>query len=120
MATFVDITGASYPESYDGHPVLPTEGKSLLPIFKGKKREQPNTLCWKIGPGRNRAIRQGDWKLVSTSAEAPWELYNLKTDRVECENLAKKHPDKVKELAHLYVEWEKRVGKVKPKTQFNF
>ena len=37
MATFVDITGAEYPSSYNDSRVLPMEGTSLLPAFEGKQ-----------------------------------------------------------------------------------
>jgi predicted amidohydrolase len=56
----------------------------------------------------NRAVRVGDWKLVSAGTrrdDGPWELYDLKSDRSEMHNLAEKHPDKVKQLAEL---WQKR------------
>ena len=45
----------------------------------------------------NRAIRVGDWKLVSNS-KGPWELYNLKTDRGETTNLATREPARAKAL----------------------
>ncbi|MDB4323758.1 arylsulfatase, partial [Akkermansiaceae bacterium] len=46
----------------------------------------------------HRAIRVGDWKLVSSENE-PWELYNLSTDRAESKDLAKQEPERVKALA---------------------
>jgi arylsulfatase len=50
-----------------------------------------------------RAIRQGDWKAVSFYGHA-WELYNIANDRVEQNDLAKQHPEKVKTLSTL---WQK-------------
>ena len=55
----------------------------------------------------NRAVRQGDWKLVAKH-QGDWELYNIAKDRVESNNLAAKHPDKIKELAAMYAVWAKR------------
>jgi arylsulfatase len=110
MATFVDITGAEYPSSYKGHAVLPMEGKSLLPVFQGKRRPGHQALYWQISPGKNHAVRQGDWKLVTISDNDPWELYNLKTDRVERQDLSKKYPEKVEELEKRYKIWANRVG----------
>ena len=46
----------------------------------------------------NQAIRMGDWKLVSRGKE-PWELYDLKADRVEQHDLAAREPAKVAELS---------------------
>jgi len=110
MATFVDMTGAEYPSSYKGRTVLPMEGKSLLPVFEGKQRRGHKSLYWQISPGKNHAIRQGDWKLVTNSDNDPWELYNLKTDRVEMKDLSWKYPEKVKELEKLYQTWAEKVG----------
>lgn len=55
---------------------------------------------WWLHEG-NRAVRQGDWKLVAAK-DQPWELYDLSIDRAETENLAESHPDKVKALEQLW------------------
>ncbi|MEZ4997976.1 MAG: hypothetical protein R2758_11125 [Bacteroidales bacterium] len=56
----------------------------------------------------NRAIRMGNWKLVSKVAkpmqftaedENAWELYDLGKDPSETENLAVKYPERVREMA---------------------
>src|SRR5205814_7663497 len=39
MATCVDLAGATYPKTYKDKPITPLEGKSLAPIFEGKKRD---------------------------------------------------------------------------------
>jgi len=106
MPTLVDIAGAEYPSSYGSHEVLPTEGHSLLPIFQGKKRQEPEALFWQIQRGRlSRAVRAGRWKLVTTDPKKPWELYDMYADRTETTNLAEKYPDTVKKLARLYQAW---------------
>jgi arylsulfatase len=45
----------------------------------------------------NRAIRVGDWKLVAAKDES-WELFNLKEDRTESNNLVESNPAKVLEM----------------------
>ena len=57
----------------------------------------------------NRAVRQGDWKLVAKKGKK-WELYNLETDRLEQKDLAGERPEKVKALTALYAAWAKRCG----------
>ena len=65
MATCVDLAGAAYPKEFAGKPITPLEGRSLLPAFDGKPIER-DAIFWEHEG--NRAVRQGDWKLV---AKAP-------------------------------------------------
>ena len=69
-------------------------GTSLQPIFEEDTNwEHP---VWYYHEG-NRGVRVGDWKLVAGNKE-PWELFNLKEDRTESNNLAAENPVKVQEL----------------------
>lgn len=45
------------------------------------------------------AVRKGDWKLVYRMRTGELELYNLKSDIGEQNNVVTEHPEKVKELA---------------------
>jgi arylsulfatase A-like enzyme len=56
----------------------------------------PHDFLWWEHEG-NRAIRAGDWKLV-TLAKGEWELYDLSRDRGEQNNLATARPEKAREL----------------------
>ncbi|HWD91318.1 MAG TPA: arylsulfatase [Verrucomicrobiae bacterium] len=105
MATLVDIAGAKHPAKYEGQPIQPLEGSSLLPIFEGKNRPHPNPIFWEHEG--NRAVRLEQWKLVARHRQA-WELYDVVADRTEQNNLADTHPDKVKEMSALYDAWAKR------------
>jgi len=73
MATCLDVAGIQYPETHQGRQLVPLEGKSLLPIFRGKKRRGHEAICWEHEG--NRAVRQGKWKLVAAH-KGPWELYD--------------------------------------------
>ncbi len=103
MATCMDAGGASYPASAK----IPLAGKSMLPIFEGRKRPGHEFIAWEHEG--NRAIRQGDWKLVS-QRPGEWELYDLAADRTETNNLASKQPDRVQTMATLWDGWAKRCG----------
>jgi arylsulfatase len=105
MSTYVDISGAQYSEK-----LQPLEGKSLLPLFQGKPWVGHDALYWEHEG--NRAVRQGDWKLVAQHGKA-WELYDLSTDRLEGNNLAEKFPDRVTALTKLYDTWAER-AQVRP------
>ncbi|MFD1849342.1 arylsulfatase [Oceanobacillus bengalensis] len=114
MATFVDITGATYPKEYQGHQILPMEGKSLLPVFKGEPTE-PRTLCFEHE--EHCAIRDGEWKLVKIK-ERDWELYNMNNDRTEMNNLANDYPELVEKLKQRWKEWADRTD-VYPRSKVN-
>ena len=57
----------------------------------------------------NRAVRDGQWKLVSRFPEG-WELYDMDADRTETRDLADTNPDRVRQMAAAYDRWAKRVG----------
>ncbi len=76
-------------------------GHSLLPAF-AKDDSLRREYLWWLHDG-NRAIRMGDWKLVAAKGDS-WELYNLREDRTETNNLASSNPGKVKELEHAWTE----------------
>jgi len=78
-------------------------GCSLVPVFKHDE-QNPSREIWWSHEG-NRAIRVGDWKLVAAGRAAPWELYDMKTDRGETVNLAPVMPKMVQELN---VRWEQQ------------
>jgi len=106
-ATCLDIAGVEYPSGFQGRDVLPLEGKSLLPILQGREREGHDVLCWNLHG--NRAVRMGNWKLVALKGK-PWELYDLKTDRTETNDLAEEQPDRVRRMAAAYQAWAERCG----------
>jgi arylsulfatase A-like enzyme len=107
MATILDATGATYPESRDGLPVPPAEGTSMLPAWSGAGPDDSRTLYWEHEG--NAACRRGRWKLVR-KYPGPWELYDMVDDRAELNDLALAHRDIVMELATAYQAWAARVG----------
>ncbi len=58
----------------------------------------------------NRAVRKGDWKLVSASPGNKWELYNIKNGRSELIDLSTQQRLRVQELEKLYYAWAARSG----------
>lgn len=105
MATCADAGGAKYPATYNGHEILPLEGRSIMPALKGQTIER-DALYWEHEG--NAAIRVGDWKLVRLGRKGAWELYNLKDDRTEQHDLAAQQPERVKELAAKWSAWADR------------
>jgi arylsulfatase A-like enzyme len=107
MATCIDVANATYPEEYNGNQIVPTSGKSLVPLFKGEnQRIHTEPIFWEHEG--NKAVRLGKYKLVSKwskKAETKWELYNMETDRTEQHNLAAQLPGKVSKMVTMYDEW---------------
>jgi arylsulfatase len=107
MTTICDITGAEYPETYNGNSITPMPGKSFAPILRGIDQEYNDTIFWEHNG--NRAVRQGDLKLVSKKGR-PWELYNLKEDRTEANNIIKEKKIIANSLIQSYEAWAIEVG----------
>jgi arylsulfatase len=99
MATFLDITGATYPTQIGDRSIDPLQGKSLLPIFRGRTRKPHETLYFHFGT--DRALRQEPWKLVSAKL-GKWELYNMDEDRTELNDLSGLQTERV---AAMEAEW---------------
>lgn len=95
VPTLMELTGIS---SAPENPALP--GKSLVPLFAKQGTITRDALWWQHEG--NRALRQGDWKIVAAGRNSPWELYEMKADRNETTNLATKMPEKVQELSALW------------------
>lgn len=106
MATFLELTGGSYPAQIGTRLIDPLQGKSLLPIFHGRQRQPHETLYFHFGT--DRALRQGPWKLVSAKL-GKWELYDLEQDRTELNDLAQQFPQRVDSMA---AQWFRMAGQV--------
>ena len=109
MATCIDVAKATYPEEYNGNQIVPTSGKSLVPLFKGEnKRIHTEPIFWEHEG--NKAVRLGKYKLVSKWSEkdeTKWELYNIEADRTEMRDLSAEIPKKVTDMAEMYSNWAK-------------
>ena len=104
--TFLDMAGIQYPTLYNGKETLPLDGQSLLPIFKGELREQTGHLISGF-TDRFRMYRSGDWKIVRENGEE-WELYNMKNDRTEINDLASKNSGQLNQIVNKYESYKIR------------
>ncbi len=112
MPTLVELAGAEYPETFhEGDAkIQPAEGVSLVPALAGEPIDRKVPLFWEHEG--NRAVRDGDWKLVARGKMGTWQLYNLSKDRSELEDLSRDHPERVSELSGAWEAWAARVGAV--------
>jgi arylsulfatase len=111
MATFVDLTGAKYPEEFNNQKITPLQGESLLPVFLGESKEREKPIFWEWQDGQ--AVYSDSWKIVKEGFEHPWELYNLENDPTETNNMALTNPEKAEELGKLFEEWKSGLSVIK-------
>lgn len=97
--TFLDAAGVA-------RPARKLDGMSLLPHWTQRAGVSERTLFW--GHGRQRAMRQGKWKLVQMPGEEP-ALFDLSTDVGERRNLAAEQPARAKSMRDAIAAWEKDV-----------
>lgn len=118
--TFLEIAGVEKPAD----KIL--DGQSIIPILYGKGTLKERPLFWhfpiyleayvmegdrtqdplfRTRPGS--AVRLGDWKLIHYFENNDFELYNLKEDIAENNNLAKINPEKLNELLLILDNWRK-------------
>ena len=115
--TILQMAGVSQPENYT------LDGVSLLPLFAEQKLSR-SAIFWHFpaylqayrgmkSPWRTTpagAVRVGDWKLIEFFEDGKLELYNLKEDIGERNDLSEKMPEKTKELHTLLQVWRKSVN----------
>jgi len=112
MATAIELAGTEYPTTWPGIEVDPLQGKSLLPTFRGEDRDGHEFLYFHFSS--NRAIRKGNWKLVTHRASR-WELYDLSVDPTELNDLAAGHPEMVASLSELWHETAEKLERLSEK-----
>ncbi|WP_290867094.1 arylsulfatase [Aquabacterium sp.] len=103
--TILQLAGVRYPERVGDVPAPALQGRSLLPLLSGQQdaRGERFDKGWELF-GR-KAYRQGDWKIVygvQPFGTGQWQLFNLKNDRAEQQDLAAQHPEKLAELLKGY------------------
>lgn len=105
-ATVLEATGAA---PAGGAP----DGLSLLPLLRDPgTRLHRTALFWHYphyhpgGATPYAAIRDGDWKLVQHFETGRNELFHLREDPGEANDLAAQHPDRVMELARRLFDWQ--------------
>ncbi len=102
MPTFLELAGSQYPKSFEGEPTPKLDGMSLVPVFENGTRPEHEILVsgWLEG---KRMIRQGDWKAVTAGRK--WELFNIRKDPTELNDLSEAMPEKMQQLRQGYADW---------------
>ena len=127
--TVLELTGIKQPETLNGYKQDPLHGTSLAFSINDKNAPSRHNQQYYCIFG-NRAIYKDGWKasaahhpntlelfkytgepantIPNDPANETWELYNLNEDFNERNDLAKKNPEKLKELKQL---WEEDAAK---------
>ena len=113
--TLLEAAEVDHPAKKDGSQIASMQGKSMWPLLADQEkaiRTDSDWLGWELFG--NRAIRQGDWKLLyllkGAGGSGDWQLFNLKEDPAELNDLSKKHPEKREALLKLWDEYVKKNG----------
>ena len=86
-------------------------GLSLTPYLNGKRLKNRDIFLHRSYEDQNAAVINGDWKLIKYRS-GKIELYNIKNDISEKENLKDKYPQKAKEMLGKVNKW---LGEATPK-----
>lgn len=118
VPTILEAAGIRQPATVDGIPQSPIEGVSMVYTFDKANETAPSTHATQyFEMMADRALYHDGW-IASTKVERvpwnvmgggrldpldyPWELYDLRNDWTQCDNVAAKQPDKLKELQELF------------------
>ncbi len=97
-------------------PAQHVDGVSMVPLLKEQRSLARKAIYWHYPHYGNQggfpgsAIRAGDWKLIECFEDGRLELYNLKQDIGEKNNLADSMPAKTAELHKALKQWRDCVG----------
>jgi len=117
FSTFVEAAGIK-------NGLKNIDGLSLVSVLTGQKELSRKTIYWhyphyhSAGEGPSGAIRSGDYKLIEwfdkslygIQTEGALELYNLKKDVGEQNNLVNEKPELAAKLYKMLSDWRKNVG----------
>jgi arylsulfatase A-like enzyme len=121
--TILEMTGVKG----DGKHNAAVDGASLVPLLKDPQaRLRRDAIYWHYphyhpgGATPYGAVRAGEWKLIEFFEGNHVELYNLKDDLGEKNDLAAKLPEKRDELRGRLHAWRKAVGAQMPTPNPNY
>jgi arylsulfatase A-like enzyme len=94
MPTLAELTAQKLAAAADGVSILPA-------LTQGKRIQHPPLYFEFHERGFSQAARIDDWKAVRLGTKKPIELYNLKSDVAETNDVAAQHPALVKRFEEL-------------------
>jgi arylsulfatase len=121
VPTLLEVSGISAPEFVDGIKQAPIEGTSFAYTFDAQNAKEPSRHKTQYFEMMGQwAVYHEGWMMSTKVNRAPWEafgpanpdplnnqvleLYDLTKDFSQSQNVADKHPDKVKQLKEMFIE----------------
>jgi arylsulfatase A-like enzyme len=108
--TFLEVAGLSpLPEQH-------VDGMSLIPLLRGEKKLNREAIFWHFphygnqGGTPGRSVRMGDYKLIEFFEDGRLELYHLRNDIGETNNLADAEPETRQRMHQLLERWKLQAG----------
>ena len=119
VPTILEATGIPQPDIVDGIKQSPIEGVSMMYTFDKKNVDAPShhhvqyfemmgdRALYKDGWIASTKVMRLPWDVLGggklNPADYPWELYDLRKDWTQSEDVAAKYPDKLKELQAAFL-----------------
>jgi arylsulfatase A-like enzyme len=119
VPTILQATGVKQPKVVDGIKQSPIEGVSMMYTFDAKNAKAPSThrtqyfemmgdrAIYHDGWIASTKVVRPPWDVTAPAHDpmtVPWELYDLKSDWTQSEDVAAKHPARLKEMQALFMQ----------------
>jgi arylsulfatase A-like enzyme len=115
LPSFLELAQTPHQTTWKGRSVAPVRGETLIPHFKKSApvHAADYVMGWELTG--QAAIRKGNLKIVwlaSPRGENRWELFDVKKDPGETNDLSRSHPDVLKEMLKHWEEYKRETGTV--------
>ena len=116
--TLLELAEVEHPESYQGRPVAPLIGTSMLAHLRGDAaavHPAETSMGWELHG--QKALITGQWKALNLPppfGAAEWELFDLSTDAGETNDLSAAESERLQEMIVEYQSYADSVGVVPP------
>jgi arylsulfatase len=97
LPTVLELAGTKPARPAEAPPLA---GKSLAPTLAADNAVKRDFLYF--NHNNNRALHQGDWKIVAKGQTGAWELYDMRTDRCERNDLAAGETSRTQQMAAFW------------------
>lgn len=110
--SLLSMTGTRPPAGWD------LDGEDMSGALTGIAQERSSPVFWEYGgnpgilrPGNpdfespTNAMRDGDWKLLTNDDGSGTQLFNLAEDPGESNDLTAVHPERVREMKRVLLDW---------------